>query len=106
MNPVLRHQQPPREPGFHDMEPRATGGLREFTQVNERIPVDHAVQRFVALNLHTEPRRIHAQRRTATLHDGAQRRDVHAEYQRDSEHAFVSDQAHLETGRPFDGHNQ
>lgn len=41
-----------------------------------------------------------------SLHHGVQRRHIHPEDKRDPEHAFIADQAHLQTGAAIDRRDQ
>ena len=90
-DPVPRHQQPSGKARLHDVEAVARGGLCDLGHQCARIAADLLLQLRAFPDFVGEARRLHPHRRSGSLHQRANGRDVRSQRQGNADHALTSD---------------
>ena len=103
---ILGHEQPPGEACLYHMEARASRRPGKLAQSEEDIATDLVLQRMAASKFTAKGQGANSQCRSRPLYDREHGRHVHAERDRNPEHSFVSNEAHLERRTIIDRHDQ
>jgi len=96
MRPIASHQQPACQPCFDHMETLAGGGLGQLHQRDIQVAIQRTAQHGADRELIEKLSRFDPPRPACALHQPTLRCEVHAQHQRDAQHALVADQSHFD----------
>ena len=96
--PVPCHQKPAGEARLHHVIAGAGCGLCDLAKRHIEVAFQHPLQPRALCEFAVKRGDFHAQRSAIALHHCPQRRQIHTEYERDPQHAFVTDQTHFQSG--------